>query len=101
MFGKGVLMKLRKAKWLLIFAIFNTLLLTGCARTKTNDNFSRIKSKQELVWGVRPDTRLFGQINIKNSQLEGFEIDLAKLLTKQVLGKKGRAVLRPISEKTR
>src|SRR5699024_11487557 len=43
------------------------------------------------IWGVRADTRLFGLTNVKTGKIEGFEIDLAHALTKQMLGKDATA----------
>lgn len=74
--------------------------LTACSSQTTN-NLARAKKDNQIIWGVRPDTKLFGLTNIKTGKIEGFEIDLATAITKQVLGKKGKAVFRPITEKTR
>lgn len=74
--------------------------LTACSSQTTN-NLARAKKDNQIIWGVRPDTKLFGLTNIKTGKIEGFEIDLATAITKQVLGKKSKAVFRPITEKTR
>ena len=74
--------------------------LTACSSQTTN-NLARAKKDNQIIWGVRPDTKLFGSTNIKTGKIEGFEIDLATAITKQVLGKKSKAVFRPITEKTR
>lgn len=74
--------------------------LTACS-SQTSNNLARAKKDNQIIWGVRPDTKLFGLTNIKTGKIEGFEIDLATAITKQVLGKKGKAVFRPITEKTR
>lgn len=74
--------------------------LTACS-SQTANNLARAKKDNQIIWGVRPDTKLFGLTNIKTGKIEGFEIDLATAITKQVLGKKGKAVFRPITEKTR
>ncbi|MFR0599951.1 transporter substrate-binding domain-containing protein [Lactobacillus equicursoris] len=74
--------------------------LTACS-SQTANNLARAKKDNQIIWGVRPDTKLFGLTNIKTGKIEGFEIDLATAITKQVLGKKSKAVFRPITEKTR
>lgn len=75
--------------------------LTSACSKKAETTYERAKRTNRIVWGVRPDTRLFGLTNVKTGKIEGFEIDLAKALTKQILGSKGKAVFRPITEKTR
>lgn len=46
-----------------------------------------MKSKSnEITWGVKADTRLFGLMSIKTGKIEGFEVDLNNALTK-MLGK--------------
>lgn len=75
--------------------------LTSACSKKAETTYERVKRTNRIVWGVRPDTRLFGLTNVKTGKIEGFEIDLAKALTKQILGSKGTAVFRPITEKTR
>lgn len=74
--------------------------LTACS-SKQGSSFARAKQSKQITWGVRPDTKLFGLTNIKTGKIEGFEIDLATAITKQILGPKGKAVFRPITEKTR
>ena len=70
-------------KW--IFASFSLLFLltlSACQKSsKSLDTYDKIKASQTITWGVKADTRLFGIMNIKTSQLEGFEIDLAKDLS--------------------
>lgn len=54
-----------------------------------------------ITWGVKADTKLFGLMDIKNSKVQGFEIDMAKALTKEILGKEGKAVFVPVTSQTR
>ena len=61
--------------------------LTACGKHASNNVYQKVKESKTIVWGVRADTRLFGLTNIKTGHIEGFEIDLAKALTKQMLGK--------------
>lgn len=64
--------------------------------------FSRlIKRTSKLLGGVKADTRLFGLENIRTGKLEGFEIDLAKAMTKEILGPNGKAVFVPVTSSTR
>lgn len=54
-----------------------------------------------ITWGVKADTRLFGLEDIRTGKLEGFEIDLAKALTKKILGPNGKCTFVPVTSGTR
>lgn len=90
-------------KW--IFASFSLLFLltlSACQKSsKSLDTYDKIKASQTITWGVKADTRLFGIMNIKTSQLEGFEIDLAKDLSKKMLGKNVKVNLVQTTAKTK
>lgn len=71
------------------------LLLAGCSSSKSSSKnsasvYNRVKRTNTVVWGVKYDTALFGIKSVKTNKLEGFEIDLARLLTKKILGKNGK-----------
>lgn len=63
--------------------------------------YQQVKKSKKIIWGVRNDTRLFGIMDIKTRQLVGFDIDLAKAITKQMLGKNAQAELFQTSSKTK
>ena len=66
--------------------------LTGCAKKQKSSNiYEQVKESKTITWGVKADTRLFGLMSIKTGKIEGFEVDLAKALTKQMLGKNAKA----------
>lgn len=65
--------------------------LTACGKRTHSNVYENAKASNRIVWGVRADTRLFGLTNVKTDKIEGFEIDLAKALTKQMLGKHAAA----------
>ncbi|MBS9335223.1 transporter substrate-binding domain-containing protein [Fructobacillus sp. M1-13] len=48
------------------------------------DTLERVKKTKMIHWGVKTDTKLFGLVNTKSGQSEGFDVDLAKALTKQI-----------------
>lgn len=83
-------MKLLKKFCLLLTGLIAVFALAGCSQ-KNNDTYQQVKQSNTITWGIRADTRLFGLTNVKTGKIEGFEIDLAKALTKQMLGKKGKA----------
>lgn len=78
-----------KHKWfgLITVVMFMTLILSACgnetALTKQNE-YKQVKDKQEMIWGVKADTRLFGLMNIKTGKVEGFDVDMAKEITKRI-----------------
>lgn len=65
--------------------------LTQKAAQNTENIAINVKKTNTITWGVKGDTKLFGLVNVKNGNIEGFEIDLAKALTQQILGKNGQA----------
>lgn len=79
-----------KAFFLVLIALF-TFTLTACGKASDRNAYQEAKKTNKIVWGVKADTRLFGLMSIKTGKIEGFEIDLANALTKEILGKNGRA----------
>ena len=51
--------------------------------------------------GVKKDTPGFALMNNDTKEIEGFEIDLAKMLAKEVLGDENKIKLEPVTAKTR
>jgi len=93
---------MRKLKKFLLLPIifFLAFTLAACGNKKQN-TYQKVKQDNTIVWGVRADTRLFGLMSIKTGRVEGFEIDLANAITKQMLGKNGHAKLTKITANTR
>lgn len=83
---------MKKLKKLAIFLVGLLLVVTlaGCGNQDTN-TYKQVKQSKTITWGIRADTRLFGLTNIKTGKIEGFEVDLANALTKQMLGKDAKA----------
>ncbi|KRK70859.1 glutamate ABC transporter substrate-binding protein [Lacticaseibacillus nasuensis] len=92
----------RRLRPLLLLVAFLALALAGCGKSVADrDALAHAKATNKLVWGVKADTRLFGLMNIKTDQIEGFDIDMAKAITKQILGPKGKADLVQVTSDTR
>ncbi|RRG18180.1 glutamine ABC transporter substrate-binding protein [Weissella viridescens] len=49
-----------------------------------NETYDRIKKTHKMNWGVKGDTKLMGLTDIKTGKLEGFDIDMAKAITKRI-----------------
>lgn len=88
--------------FLMVACLGLLLLLGGCGQSLAAQNvYMQAKRANTIVWGVKADTRLFGLMNVKTGQIEGFDIDIAKAVTKQILGPKGKAALVQVTSDTR
>jgi len=64
--------------------------LTGCGQSLSQQSvLENAKQANTITWGVKGDVRLFGLIDVKDGQQKGFDVDMAKLITKHILGPKG------------
>ncbi|KRN93542.1 amino acid ABC transporter periplasmic protein [Pediococcus stilesii] len=68
---------------------------------KNTNAWTQAQKTDSLTWGVKADTKLFGLMNVKTSQIEGFDIDMAKALTKKMLGKDAKANFVQVTSQTR
>lgn len=59
------------------------------------------ETSNEIVWGVKNDTRLFGLMDIPSREVKGFDIDIAKAITEKILGRDGHANFVEVTSKTR
>ena len=102
-----------KLKNFFLFTILSCLLiaLVGCGSaketsTKETSNeaqnaLEKIKKRDKLVVGVKYDTNLFGLKNPSTGKVEGFDIDIAKALAKEILGDESKVELKEVTSKTR
>lgn len=95
--------KLKRMFSLLFLPLLLVIVLSGCkGESVANENIAtRIKDEPTITWGVKYDTRLFGMMDIKTRKVEGFDIDIAKAITKEILGKDGKAEFVEVTSKTR
>ena len=97
-------MKRQLNKYSILFLFVSLLLfLTGC-QTKNlanQDTLEKVQDSDKIVWGVKYDTKLFGLMNIDKREVEGFDIDIAKALTKEILGDENKAEFVEVTSKTR
>ncbi|WP_390406161.1 glutamate ABC transporter substrate-binding protein [Lacticaseibacillus jixiensis] len=86
-----------------LIALLGLVVFTsGCGKSLADqDVLEHAKQTDTIVWGVKADTRLFGLMNTKTGKIEGFDIDMAKAITKQILGPKGKAQLVQVTSDTR
>jgi len=83
-------------KFLSIFAIaiMAISLLTGCNVKKQPTALERITQRDKLIIGAKYDSRPFGYV--ENNELKGFEIDLGKLIAKELLGSEDKAEFKQV-----
>lgn len=88
---------------LLITSLLLVLILAGCgSKPLSSQNvLENDKKSKTITWGVKADTRLLGLIDVKDGQEKGFEIDLAKALTKKMLGKDAKAKFVTVTSQSR
>ena len=80
--------------------ILCSLLLTGCSSVKSKNDYQIIKKRGKLIVGVRSDTRPFGYRNV-NGKLQGFDIDLAKVIAKHIFTNENAVVFVPVTASNR
>lgn len=81
-----------KKKFWLFPLLACILMLTGCGQSLSNQSvLDNVKQANTITWGVKGDVRLFGLIDVRDGQQKGFDVDMAKAITKHILGPKGRA----------
>ena len=74
---------MKKICWIILFVF--SIFLTGCGEKKEPaDTLATIKSRGELIVGVKYDSKPFGYV--ENGKLMGYDIDVAHLLAKRILG---------------
>lgn len=99
-------MKINNKKLLMLsmLMIISILSLAACGKiTKTstqNNQLTRVKTTRQMIWGVKADTKLFGLMNIKTSKIEGFDVDMAKEITKRI-DPKAKPVFVQVTSQTR
>ncbi len=86
----------------LLLALFVTIIsLSACSSSAKKDVLAEDKASNTITWGVKADTKLFGLMDVKDNEIKGFEVDLAKAMTKQILGKNGKARFLQVTSQTR
>ncbi|KRK33190.1 transporter substrate-binding domain-containing protein [Loigolactobacillus bifermentans] len=85
------------------FLLSLVLLMSGCGRQSLakQDVLKDDRQSNTITWGVKADTRLFGLMNVKTGVIQGFDVDMAKHITKHILGKDGKAKFVQITSNTR
>lgn len=96
---------MKKRLWKFILPLMMLLGLTtlaGCGNSVASRNtLTDASNSNTIIWGVKADTNLFGLMNIKTGKIQGFDVDIAKAITKEILGPKGKAKFVQVTSDTR
>ncbi len=84
---------------LIIFLI--CVITCGCGKqTKSQDTLSKILSRDKLIIGVRYDAPPFGYMD-ENGKFKGYDIDLARIFAKSLLGDENKVEFLPVTASNR
>lgn len=92
---------MKKNIFLIIILVCSLLLLAGCGDNHSNSGLSAIEERGVLRVGVKVDVPGFGYKNPNTGELEGMEVDLAKLLAKDIIGSEGQVEFVGVTAQTR
>ena len=88
-------------KKIIIILIFMCFIFSGCGKKNVeNDDFAKVLQRDKLIIGVRTDAPPFGYID-KQGNVVGYDIDLAKIITKQILGNEKKVEFVPVTATNR
>lgn len=73
----------------------------GDGDSSAKGTIEQIKERGKLIAGVKYDTKLFGLKDPSSGAVEGFDVDIAKALAKQILGDETKVELKEVTSKTR
>lgn len=102
--------KTKKILLLTVTTIMSVMLLAACnsgddkaaSDAKEGRNvLETIKERDKIVFGVKYDTNLFGLKDPTTGEVEGFDIDVAKQLAKEILGDETKVEFVEVTSKTR
>lgn len=85
-----------------ILKVVSLFLASGIFALQANaGTLEDIKKRGEIVVGVKNDVPRFALLNQKTKEIQGFEVDVAKLLAKNILGDEKKIKLVAVNAKTR
>ena len=89
-------------KKLLSALLFITIICCGCGKKEPvlQSDLSKIKERDQLIVGVKIDTPPFGYLDKQGKNI-GFDVDLAKLITRELLGDENKLILVPVNPANR
>ncbi len=86
----------------IIFLMLSSLLMSACCWAEsTNSALLLAKTRDKLIIGVKYDTPLFGLKDPKDGKIKGFDIDLARAITQQILGSPKKLEFKAVTASSR
>lgn len=85
----------------MVAAGFACLFLGSAFNTADASMLDEIKKKGEIVVGVKNDVPGYALLDQQTGEIKGFEIDVAKMLAKSILGDENKIKLVAVNAKTR
>lgn len=89
---------LTKTLLILIFVTALSTFLTGCKKATLTD-LEQIEHRGKIIFGVQNDSKPFGFL--ENRELKGIDIDIARYITKSILGDETKAEFRIVDTASR
>ena len=88
-------------KKIVVVLLFICLVFCGCIKKETiKDDYAKILERGNIIVGVRDDTAPFG-FKDENGNLSGFDIDLAKIIAKNIFGDENKIQFVPVTAQNR
>lgn len=88
-------------KFIVYFLIFGlSAFLSGCKKEESSDCLDKILARDKVIVGVKFDTKPFGYID-ENQNLSGFDVDLAKYISKNLLGSENKIEFKQVTPSNR
>lgn len=88
-------------KIILSLLIISVTTLCGCKKVnKTPDQLLEIKNRGRLIVGVKYDSKPFGYVD-KDGKLKGYDVELAHMIAKQLLGNEKKVSFRQVNQHNR
>lgn len=91
-----------KNKLLVFIALCFAIITAGCTNNEevSKNQLDNILKNDKIVFGVKFDTKPFGFMNEKQ-ELQGFDVDLARYITKSILGDANKAEFKQVTPSNR
>lgn len=84
-----------------ILILFLVICFTGCTKKEENtDTLDKVLTRGKLIVGVKYDTKPFGYMN-EHQQIVGYDIDLAKIIAKSILGDENKVEFKQVTPSNR
>lgn len=81
--------------------LFSILIFSGCKKAnKEPDQLLEIKNRGRLIVGVKYDSKPFGYVG-KDGKLKGYDVELAHMIARQLLGNEKKVSFRQVNQNTR